>query len=587
MPMPILMADGTVVSATYKGDMPMRLPVAGEQDKKVKIVIKDVYFHERFHMNLLSWDCMRKEGWTLTSGLKGTQLTTPKGTKINASTRGGLTILDDAGPERALIARMGRIVCQTASDLLMLHNRVGHASLGRLLKMCRTGVTDGVGDISGMSTTELEKAKKLITECVACTCSKQPKNSLGHRGLDKGTTAGEVLHMDVFYVVMRDPATNKKVRQYCLLGTDAYCSFRWAYKAESLHDVQSLVIQMISDSTTASGRTPRLIVTDLGTEFDNTKVKRYCKTHGIHLQQTPARAKQLNGVAEKSVDTVKNHMRAMLTACGMPEQSWFRAVAHHVYLWNRTHIGKITGKTPYELTMKRVPSIVNVGVFGCDAFVHQDRTQRDTTCSPKAKPGIYLGHDYEQNCPIVFMLDTRKALKVKDVHFREGSFEHLKRDLEDQGDQVPSLVFNESESSDVPEEQMKELKVTELKDDELENDVILNEKGEKEFTVESITGQRTYRGKQQYLIKWSGWEKPTWEPAASISEDVPDMVRKYEETLIHAEKSSPRTVTRSRTTAASESQSSQKSVSSNFDIEEDDSKLTPVLAARAMAAQCL
>src|SRR3954470_430968 len=124
MPMPILMADGTVASATYKGDMPMRLPVAGEQDKKVKIVIKDVYFHERFHMNLLSWDCMRKEGWTLTSGLKGTQLTTPKGTKINASTRGGLTILDDAGPERALIARMGRIVCQTASDLLMLHNRV-------------------------------------------------------------------------------------------------------------------------------------------------------------------------------------------------------------------------------------------------------------------------------------------------------------------------------------------------------------------------------------------------------------------------------------------------------------------------------
>src|SRR3954469_12605100 len=112
------------------------------------------------------------------------------------------------------------------------------------------------------------------------------------------------------------------------------------------------------------------------------------------------------------------------------------------------------------------------------------------------------------NCPIVFMLDTRKALKVKDVHFREGSFEHLKRDLENQGDQVPSLVFNESESSDVPEEQMKELKVTELKDDELENDVILNEKGEKEFTVESITGQRTYRGKQQYLIKWSGWEKP-------------------------------------------------------------------------------
>ena len=52
-----------------------------------------------------------------------------------------------------------------------------------------------------------------------------------------------------------------------------------------------------------------------------------------------------------------------------------------------------TGVTPFEAIHKRVPSIINVGVFGCDAFVHQDRTQRDTTCSPKAKPGIYLGHD--------------------------------------------------------------------------------------------------------------------------------------------------------------------------------------------------
>ena len=62
--------------------------------------------------------------------------------------------------ERALAARMGRIVCLTADDLLLLHNRVGHASWSRLLKMCRKGATDGIGDISGMPADELKKAEE-------------------------------------------------------------------------------------------------------------------------------------------------------------------------------------------------------------------------------------------------------------------------------------------------------------------------------------------------------------------------------------------------------------------------------------------
>ena len=130
----------------------------------------------------------------------------------------------------------------------------------------------------------------------------------------------------------------------------------------------------------------------------------------------------------------------MLLASGMPEQMWWsRAAAHHVYLWNRTHIGAATGVTPYEATLGREPSIINVGVFGCDAFVHQDRTQRDTTFSPKAEPGIYLGHDAQQNCPVVYMLRTSKTLRVKDVLFKEGHFKHRKAVVGDRADQVPSL----------------------------------------------------------------------------------------------------------------------------------------------------
>ena len=170
-----------------------------------------------------------------------------------------------------------------------------------------------------------------------------------------------------------------------------------------------------------------MIISDPGSEFDNGKVSKYCRERGIVLQMTPPRAKEMNGLAEKSVETVKDHARTMLEACGMSHHQWHYAVKHHAYLWNRTHIAETTGVTPYEAVVGREPSIMNVGTFGCDAFVHQEKSQRDTTFSAKAQPGVYLGHDPVRNCSVVRMLATGKIQYVKDVIFREGSFEHLRR----------------------------------------------------------------------------------------------------------------------------------------------------------------
>ena len=338
--------------------------------------------------------------------------------------------------------------------------------------------------------------------------------------------------MDVFYAMMRNPQTNKKYREYCLLAIDSYTELRWYATTTSLRDVQAEVIQIIQNSTGATGRSPRLIVTDLGTEFENDKVKAYCREHGIHLQPTPARAKQLNGVAEKSVDTVKNHVRTMLLASGMPEQMWWsRAVAHHVFLWNRTHIGASTGMTPYEATNGREPSIINVGVFGCDAFVHQDRTQRDTTFSPKAEPAIYVGHDYQQNCAVVYMLRSGKTLRVKDVIFRENSFKHRKAVVGDRADQIRSLDLTElgDNADDDLDRQADSRRSTtteqECADDIEDDDDDRDEtRPEAQFKVKSITDQRTGPGgKLEFRVKWAGYSATTWEPATVIREDAPSI----------------------------------------------------------------
>ena len=78
MPMPIAMADKTIVNAVYKGDMPMRLPLAESPGEYVSITIRDVYYHERIDANLLSWGVCVKMAGRCTARRKEHSLSLPR-----------------------------------------------------------------------------------------------------------------------------------------------------------------------------------------------------------------------------------------------------------------------------------------------------------------------------------------------------------------------------------------------------------------------------------------------------------------------------------------------------------------------------
>jgi hypothetical protein len=593
------MANGEIVSAKWVGDLRLRLPVHKE-NRHVWVTIRNVYYHEKFDANLLSWDLMKEDGWRMKSCKRATYLTTPGGKKIRASTRGRLTILDHAPrrEEKAMAAvRVSRTLCRKAADLVRWHERLGHVSWDRLRRMCRLGLTSGMSDIGGMSVVELNRAKEAVLNCRACAQGKQQRNAIGHGGLEMGSQAGEVLHMDTFYATFRDPQTSRKVHEYCLLATDGYTEWRWASTTLSKADVQQEAIDVLRNCSTLTGRQPRLVICDMGSEFENRVLEKYCSERGIKLQPAPPRVKELNGVAEKSVDTVKNHTRAMLLGAGVPSQvGWRRAACHHVQLWNRTHIGRRTGITPYEAMTGRKPSIKNFGVFGCDVMVHQDRTQRDTTFSPKAEPGIYLGHSHRYNAPVVRMLHTGRTLCAKDVHFREGTFSHA-RTLSDGREQD-----GQTTESDLPEDDREPWQPTSLAsireesrvDDEEHLDDNANHYDESDeargpttdpshYSVKAIHDARTVHGKKEYLVKWIGYATPTWEPEETITTDAPDAVKEYEAFL---DRRSQARVTRSR--AAPVAPTPQSSDSESDDEEEQNSEQDDdTLAARDVAAQRL
>jgi hypothetical protein len=47
--------------------------------------------------------------------------------------------------------------------------------------------------------------------------------------------------------------------------------------------------------------------------------------------------------------------------------------------------------------------------------------------------------------------------------------------------------------------------------------------------VEKIIDKEKRKGKIYYLVKWVGWDKPTWEPRATLIKDIPQLIKNYED----------------------------------------------------------
>jgi hypothetical protein len=255
-----------------------------------------------------------------------------------------------------------------------------------------------------------------------------------------------------------------------------------------------------------------------------------------------------------------------------------------VYIWNRTHVCKRTGQTPYEAMLKRKPNVLNLGVFGCDAFVHQDRSQRDTTFSAKGLPGIYLGHDPRQNAPIVRMLASGKTIVAKDVVFREGSFTHAHALRTGRTANVAPMELSElnGDGDEAPPAAPIDFKevVEDEEDDEEQATGRDADSNAPQFRVKAIRNTRTVGGTTEYEVKWVGYAATTWEPASVISADAPEAVQQFEEFL---ERRSQARVTRNRAPASPPSEV----VSEDSDDDSAHSEHQQALAARAVAASRL
>ena len=108
-------------------------------------------------------------------------------------------------------------------------------------------------------------------------------------------------------------------------------------------------------------------------------------------------------------------VRTMLANFKLPKRLWAEALATAVYLRNRCPTRAVEEKTPFESLTGEKPSVGHLKVFGCAAYCHIPKDNRNKLDS-KSQKCVFLG--YSENRKVIDCLISRNIFS-RDVIFNE------------------------------------------------------------------------------------------------------------------------------------------------------------------------
>lgn len=122
--------------------------------------------------------------------------------------------------------------------------------------------------------------------------------------------------------------------RYFLMIKDDSTGFRTAYFMRSKDEAVENIIQQIIFMETQTGNKFKVLRSDCGTEFLNTRMEDFCASKGIIHETSAPYSPQQNGRAEREIWTIKDTGRTLLKSRSLPENLWAETVATAVYIRN-------------------------------------------------------------------------------------------------------------------------------------------------------------------------------------------------------------------------------------------------------------
>ena len=305
----------------------------------------------------------------------------------------GLYILHQLGsPERANLASVDT-----------WHRRFGHLGMQNLAWLKVQSMVDGmaVGD---------EPTK--TPPCLPCLEGRQHKHPFPEGG-KRPSRLLELVHSDVC----------GKIGTHSLGGSDYFVTFVdgrshhvWVYSLRSKDQVFETFLQWQRMVEKESGQRVQILRTDNGGEYTSHRFRDHLHHSGICHETTVPKTPEQNGTAERFNRTLMETVRAMLSDSRLPKTFWAEALATAAYLRNRSPTKALASMTPYETWTGERPQVQHLKVFGCDAYAHVPKDERDKLDS-KTKSCWFLGYGDTKKVYKLYDRSKRTIIYSRDVTF--------------------------------------------------------------------------------------------------------------------------------------------------------------------------
>ncbi|KAH9155645.1 hypothetical protein AeRB84_002408 [Aphanomyces euteiches] len=232
-----------------------------------------------------------------------------------------------------------------AGDIDLWHRRLGHVSQDALHKLAIAGF--GMPDLT----------RQVLGECDLCSRSnlhRQPFNSA-----KKQPDLPDTVSVDLLFF-----SQNSRENHSCALNVVTH-DHRLSYvaplrsKSEALEEFKRFFAYYKTQLNTSI----KHVKSDGGGEFAG-RFHDFLLQNGVEHHVTPRETPQLNGVAERTGDTLGAMTRALLNDSKLPRGYWSDAVVCAAYLRNRLPSAALGYKTPIEVFTKRKPNMTFLRRFG-------------------------------------------------------------------------------------------------------------------------------------------------------------------------------------------------------------------------------
>ena len=393
---PVELANGERADVLARGTV--RLNTKLDNGKNVKIDI-NAELIPGLGVSLLSTTQLAKEhGIMFQVGTDGVSVLKKEGIKeaIVLATKQNLPVLQTtpAVKEQQVNAMMA------TNEYKVWHDRMGH-----------------VGDACLRATNDATKGMDLRThksedfDCVDCgeqKSTRKPVNKKNGKAEKAEDANGRV------FVDLKGPMPQTSGGYKYLIGFADEMSDK--VYVEPLKNKRAATTKQALENYIQKHGTPKVLRIDGGTEF-MAEFKKKAEEMGIKVETTSPYTPEHNARIERVWRSLGEIARSVMARANLPaDEYWMYAYLHAADLYNVT-VRRGKDKTPWELFNKEKPSVAWIRRFGCVAYAHIEKTNRDGQLGTRGKRGVYVGRDGARDMVYVPGEDT--VYKTRSVKFKE------------------------------------------------------------------------------------------------------------------------------------------------------------------------